>query len=1796
MAVEIPVVIDVDKAFKDAAARIPQLMKPLKASMDENALAIQLKIDQSGNKYLVKDILDDANLSAKQLNIALADINAKIKSRADAGGFDLSKGLAKSEKMFLQVAGALENKLHGVTDASAIMSRVYAINIGRARKKIQELSAELDTLTRKQNFNVKKISETEFAPKGTGATYEKTKAKIEAVNKELLATRNYLGQLTAGLANVRGSADGASGSVAKMSSYARQMADEWRRGQAYVERWNASLGTANNRLAMLIKNSVYLVSLHSAARFVHNIREVTAEFEMQRVALGGIIQDTEQAEQLFKRIKAAAIKSPFEIKDLVTFTKQLSAYRIETENLFDVTMRLADISAGLGVDMNRLVLAYGQVRAASVLRGQELRQFTEAGIPLVELLAEKFKELGREGTTTADVFELISKRAVPFSMIEEIFNDMTDAGGMFYKMQEKQSETLKGQWMKLKDALSIMYDEIGNTDAVHGAMETLIKQAMQMLQNWREVAKTIKIAVATFVAYKVALTNASIAANALTLREAASVSALQLNVVGRSRLIASLLGEKKATEAAIFAGNQYVRMKKREMVATNMFTKSLYRMLAALWKNPYAIAIAGATILIGSFIRIIKSAKEAAFSIEDFQKAIESTHTANEHERDIKRLCDKYDELSAKTDKTAKEQAELGRVSRELAKAFPSAVSGVSEYGDAVEINTEKVRLMSEAEAELLRNILERKKAEAEAELGDLTKRREEINKILKEGGYTVLGGTEEAPELEFHALDEEDTRRLGEELAGIIKRVQELGGEIRNADTELQGFIDDMVVGPPLPEYFGNAWKMNINSYQVMLNGATHATKAFTKDQIDNFKSSEEAVDEAVKQYHRLTGAIAFYSSALITAKGAQKEQMLGLKENAELEQKMYAQIITDYNAWNKVNRPTGGSSYKQDPLINIMQERIKFMKDFKKGYDDLNKYLSSTDALSKTADKLRTRGLSLGIEAAEQQKAAKGLSQWYGDTIETVYAEVQKKYKITGPVESFLSQQIKDTTNRGKALRDFQKLLQSLFDEKTDLDVSELKKSLENELKKVQDEIKHSETARNFYNDILDLTGEENLAASISVSVYGGIGQEFRERMQAQLNAALKALDAGSLTDELRTAFAEQNFKVILDNLDKFPEKWQETLKQMAADSEKFNANRAQQLLKDLQKAKTYSEKRIELAERTARRQEEIEAMSISDAAKRTLSDRNAKKEAEDLASLQYEAFKNTPMYVEMFADLDAASADMLSHMRGQLEQMKSNWKDLHPRELKELQSRLNELDSQLASRNPFKALYTSVKNYIEMVREMPRGTAEGASIYWDSRTASEKELLDEYTKEYEAARDLYGENHEITQDAKERMQVQADIVTATEEQAENAQDSAVSYRQAAKAILDAAEGMKKWNGYLTESLDAVGEIVHVFSSDDFSDTFDTISDGIGKTAGGLVSTAAGIGKIMAGDVSGIVDVLKGISDVVTGIFGTAQELNLKRIDKELKKQDDLLEDLSYSYDRLGEAMERAFGSDYIYNYTKQLENLNAQLEAYNKQADLEREKGKKADADKIKEYENNARDAQKAIEDMNGQLAEFFSGTDLTSAAQDFANSWIEAYKEFGSTTDAMKEKFQEMIQNMVTQSLGAKIMQTILQPLFDEIDEMARSGGELSAAEIAELATSTPEYIARINDAMTTMMSQLTAAGYNMRQQPGGFTGISRNIAGASEESINGLAAGINTQNFYMSLISQNVAAILATMTGEQVEGATGAAAVPDTYKEQMLVYAGSLPQMRDDMASIRAMLSQVIKPRGVQASHYVATNL
>lgn len=253
---------------------------------------------------------------------------------------------------------------------------------------------------------------------------------------------------------------------------------------------------AGNRQSMMMRELTSMASSYFSLYTLRNLaRDVITkggDFEVQHVALKNILGDLQEANRLFVELKGLALESPMTFRQLAGYTKQLAAFSIPSDELFDTTKRLADLSTGLGVDMSRLILAYGQVRSAAVLRGQELRQFTEAGIPLVKRLAEEFTRLNGTVVKTGDVFELISKRKVPFEMVQKILWDMTDEGGQFYDMQSTIAETLAGKWQKLSDAYEQFLGRLADGNTLSGqVLKSILTTTTDLINNLEKVLPLI---------------------------------------------------------------------------------------------------------------------------------------------------------------------------------------------------------------------------------------------------------------------------------------------------------------------------------------------------------------------------------------------------------------------------------------------------------------------------------------------------------------------------------------------------------------------------------------------------------------------------------------------------------------------------------------------------------------------------------------------------------------------------------------------------------------------------------------------------------------------------------------------------------------------------------------------------------------------------------------------------------------------------------------------------------------------------------------------------------------------------------------------------------------------------------------------------------------------------------------------------------------------------------------------------------------------------------------------------------
>lgn len=366
---------------------------------------------------------------------------------------------------------------------------------------------------------------------------------------------------------------------------------------------------------------------------------IRGEFELQQVSLRAIIQDVRRADQIFSQIKGLAVISPFQFSDLVGYTKQLAAFQIPVNELYGTMKSLADVSAGLGVDMGRIILAYGQIRSAGVLRGQELRQLTEAGIPALDSLRKKLEEVRGVAQTTDDVFNAISTRQIPFEYIREMFTTMTEDGGMFYKMQEIQAASLKGMVSNLADSYKIMMNDIG--EANDSVLKGIVGSITDAMNNWRYFSKAIEGVAVGYAALKglqlartamlgkevVAITNA-IKAEKLREAQLLKQAAMYRTLTTAERWKIATASKLSAVEiaAAVNSGKMSAEMAKR-ILATNMLTQAERHLLVTELKLTGAeaarmLSMTKTTMLMNRF-------KLATFGLTNSLKTLWLTIKAN---------------------------------------------------------------------------------------------------------------------------------------------------------------------------------------------------------------------------------------------------------------------------------------------------------------------------------------------------------------------------------------------------------------------------------------------------------------------------------------------------------------------------------------------------------------------------------------------------------------------------------------------------------------------------------------------------------------------------------------------------------------------------------------------------------------------------------------------------------------------------------------------------------------------------------------------------------------------------------------------------------------------------------------------------------------------------------------------------------------------------------------------------------------------------------------------------------------
>lgn len=1494
------------------------------------------------------------------------------------------------------------------------------------------------------------------------------------------------------------------------------------------------------------------LSILGAYRLVNNIKDITAQFELQRVSLRALTQDAEFADTLFNRIKATAIESPFSVKQMVTYTKQLAAYRVENEKLYDTMNMLADMSAGLGVDMNRLILAYGQVKAASVLRGQELRQFTESGIPLVDLLAVKFSQLRNEVVSTGEVFDLISKRQVPFQMIADIFEEMTTEGGRFYNMQKKQAESLYGVYENLKDNIQIAMDEVGQAN--RGLLMGAGKVFTELAKHLQDLIDLLGIAATTFIAYKIATIAASQAEKGLALSKT-------LVTTANAALTKSEVSATAARSAAVFVldeaiatHNAYAACIARAALANNVFTRTFWKLAAAVAANPIVAAITGITaaVAIGTTAykkhieklrsadeaqkRVAKSTAEAAevqkeqvSTLKQYTKAIEEQDALVKSQgRSLTEFAKIWPELAKKYKDDIEYQKSLDAASENRKKAIESLqnqYSGYFDYLDAEKFKiddltrgyvayTDQLRDAEKARLEAKRDTLQSKIAKREGELGALAGvNSEDMKWWMSPNGFAGLGSwlisKEQVAELEGWR----------EELAEVERQIISVGDAQKLANIA------------------------NVNWRQVYKKNVEPTLEDEKLAQTD----MQTAIDNTRKKYKAATLALLSYKKAVATLQA-------------------------------KLKQATGEDAKKIQADIDDIEKSIKDTEKEIEGQKTFSSYLGFGLEDNKSGENTALKNLKNEYSLVEQiYKRYTQLKKSMSDTsaqkkITEIYGKLfEKKGGI-----NFLS-----TDGLKKKLKEFQDKASKLGDKDLalkiglaiqDIEFDNLKRELNKKLAEISRSISQNKEAADIFEKMLGITGDEQIATDITLSLTGVNveGQNIRQELASQLatilgdesiapevEASLKVKKNVNETDDSYIQRIQKMIEYGQIGVDKVNElianiddkTLQSKLESALKDYVGYSDKMLKEFFDTINKTGDRDTQRKALEQKRDTKKGRIfelmdlkpEGTSYLDWAK-WVNDYMKAVEVEfnqGVAKLNFDAFKEK--FADALSNMDAQSTGVLTAIITELQAM-LQMPDLDPTMMKSILDLIEKASNIKIDKAPLKAFIEGWKQAASAAKKATK----------EEKKATETAGLNKMAKAVNAAKANWEKVSEAILGVIDVAEQIADVV-------------GVEFGQGTQ---DAIEGFKTGIQVTTAAFVALAAIILIVELELWP----------------LLVVALAVGGAFAA--------IKWFS----GKKARDAEAAIKSYDKHIKELERHLE-------RLQEIQEQMLGSEWIANQNQQIDDLKAKIKDIDGKIAAERkQKEKDIDEGKIADWEDEKLELEKQIRELSAGITKEMAGNDLTSAAKEFAEAWLDAYLEFGNTTDAIKEKFKDMMKDMIVNSVLARVVQQKLKPIFDYIDNQLydKEGNMIGSLDtVWSMMKAVTDTLPGELEAIYTNMGSWAG---ELRATEGELTGISKGVAQASEESVVTLSGYANSILYYHVQEATDIAAIRAILEGKTIvstntsqpsseSGSVNIGQLISLQQDllaQVVLIKNDTGVIREDITDIKDTLRSVVSGAGSQS--------
>lgn len=1600
-------------------------------------------------------------------------------------------------------------------------------------------------------------------------------------------------------------------------------------------------------LSRLAQRTAVVFSFGAAKSFVEQIAEVRGQFELSERSLEAILQNKPKADEIFNKTVELAVKSPFRIKDLVDYTRQLSAYRIESDKLYDTTKRLADVSAGLGVDMGRLILAYGQVKAAAYLRGSEVRQFTEAGINMYGELQQYFKEVKGEAYTTAQIVDMISKRKVTFEDVEAIFQRMTDKGGTFYNMQEIQAETLQGKISNLKDAFDVMLNDIGtaNDDVFKG----LISGATVLLRHWETIASVGKDLIgilallmlqsnkagvslkeiwnANFTSYSLKGKNALglITASFRNLGSAAKTAGKMIKwaVMDNLPLIA-FAALAQAVSSAYFAYEKF-REEQSKIITETIDAKKRLGELSAEYeriKDKFTEKRAGGGVRIiinkDRFLNDSKSVLEDLYdelkkrnleipiSIEkvdlsNLDKAIKESKKkidifiqmaqdaksyingednsffnsnnlnlfgiplwADSFSKDMKELDDAANDVRQFASRAQTAIEALGEGYDKLSVKSRAAYDSIKDGAKPNELDVEYLQRVNKVMGEIFDN--ERNNSSFEKYANNLRKQLYGLSDNL---GATLSGSFRSAKEEAAH------------EIQGLFDSINNIyGGFLKNLKpAEIKVFWDNVATENNLGELqkkilltiASKVYHFKVDADSQSMNNARQRVYSFMDDlqaeadrrkikisldvidpkdalnSVQGFQRSAKDIKELIDQINR--GKIQWYHGSSLGISNTMKwgSQNVGVntvfnKKNAiAFLRSQLKNVLTKNNLAGGLdpfaNKNTNKNSKVDKQQRDILSERISLLKEMNKQYEQLDKYM-------------------------DDDSAAQSVMKQYADNLKYVGMpdEIVKSFV---PDKQGLIQALKQIE---PTIKDFKKRAQ-LKNDIVELQIQLDTEFFQQQLNDVKNEISKSFDQLNLYKKLQG----EGLSDGLIKSMFGELTSSFddvRKGIEDQFTA--KFGNSTKWSSDIWKQYQEQ-----IDKLDK--EVYQDQINQA---QELIKAYK-QQLSDQLQLDKWYIEEKQKIQNNAN--------ISKNKDLQKQLQDNLDKQYASKTDTNSWKDFQNSDMYISIFENLDHTSNRVLTAMKARLEGLRSSLKNLTPEQLKQIVEQINKIDALLVKRNPYSNIGKNFKEHLKFAKQRKKleeeyiDATKKEQILKNDQSNANKDVKNaeiaynnavrKYgvaSKEAILARILWDIDKERLRTITDQLVAQGKITEKQAKQIRNGQKLQKTLQQQVQTI---GQNFSDAASSVTELFSALNDWgANIEMSDDLSEVVDGISK-IGSSLEGIDITRP------FSVVKGTIGVIGGIGKTLGGIFGWGTKD--KKLQKQIENHQKAIEKLRERYSELKDAMDNAFDIERLAQYNdemvKNLKTQNANLESMIK---AEQDK-KKTDNDKIEEYRKQIEANNKAIEEAEQSLTEQLGGfgtkANYKSAAEEFAKTWVDAYNEGSDALEALNDKFDEYIQNLIVKQATQRIVGKMLEPLFKKIDNAVEQGSDggnnglnLVKAELDNIMTTGKDKLKGVSDMLKSFVDGL---GY----KPKGSSNISalqQGIQSVTESTAQALESILNSIRYYVATQQADVRIIRDTLLeklGNSINAIT-----QDTSSSPVLIelrlQTTILTDIRDTLAS------------------------